>query len=289
MTVIAIQSAADERVDDYRDLTDVGLRRRREPEQGLFMAESHPVIERAIAAGYPVRSVLTTPRWLADVETLLTDRQDTPVLVADDDVVREITGYRVHRGALAAMARLPLPSLDDVLEGAARVLVLEGIVDHTNVGAVFRSAAGLGFDAVLVDPTCADPLYRRSVRVSMGAVFSIPWTRCTPWPATLTAMGADGWRVLALTPRLDAQIRGTVAAERPERVALVLGTEGHGLTEGTLAAVTDHVRIPMAAHVDSLNIAAAAAVACYALTQAAAPGQKPGAVLPGGRSDRMAP
>lgn len=268
MTVIEIRSSTDERVDDYRELTDVGLRRRREPEQGLFMAESHPVIERAIAAGYPVRSVLTTRRWLADIESLLTavDRRDTPVLVADDDVVRDITGYRVHRGALAAMARLPLPSVDDVLDGAARVLVLEGIVDHTNVGAVFRSAAGLGFDAVLIDPTCADPLYRRSVRVSMGAVFSIPWTRCAPWPDTLSSMGVDGWRVLALTPRPDAQVLGTVAAERPERVALVLGTEGHGLTGGALAAVTDHVRIPMAADVDSLNIAAAAAVACYALS-----------------------
>jgi tRNA G18 (ribose-2'-O)-methylase SpoU len=267
VTVIEIGSAADERVDDYRDLTDVGLRKRREPEQGLFMAESHPVIERAIAAGYPVRSVLTTRRWLVEVETLLTaaDRRDTPVLVAEDDVVREITGYRVHRGALAAMARLPLPSVEDVLDDAARVLVLEGIVDHTNVGAVFRSAAGLGFDAVLIDPTCADPLYRRSVRVSMGAVFSIPWTRCVSWPTTLTSMGAGGWRVLALTPRPEAQDLGAVAVAAPERVALVLGTEGHGLTDGALAAVTDHVRIPMAAGVDSLNVAAAAAVACYAL------------------------
>lgn len=291
MTLLEISCAADGRVDDYRDLTDVGLRKRREPEQGLFMAESHPVIERAIAAGYPVRSVLTTRRWLADVETLLTaaDLPDTPVLVADDDVVREITGYRVHRGALAAMARLPLPSVEDVLDGAARVLVLEGIVDHTNVGAVFRSAAGLGFDAVLIDPTCADPLYRRSVRVSMGAVFGIPWTRCAPWPDMLTAMTVDGWRVLALTPRRDAQALGTVAAARPTRVALVLGTEGRGLTDAVLAAVTDHVRIPMAAGVDSLNIAAAAAVACYALSSGAADessGQE-GAVPPGARSDRM--
>lgn len=266
MTVIEIGSADDERVDDYRDLTDVGLRKRREPAQGMFMAESHPVIERAITAGYPVRSVLTTRRWLRDVEILLAtvDARDTPVLVADDDVVREITGYRVHRGALAAMARLPLPAVDDVVAGAARVLVLEGIVDHTNVGAVFRSAAGLGFDAVLIDPTCADPLYRRSVRVSMGAVFSIPWTRCATWPATLTSMDADGWHVLALTPRPEAQELGEAAAAAPERVALVLGTEGHGLTDGALAAVTGHVRIPMAAGVDSLNIAAAAAVACYA-------------------------
>ena len=267
MRVIEVSSAADERAHDYRDLTDVGLRKRREPDLGLFMAESHPVIGRAIAAGYPVRSVLTTRRWLPDVEALLlaSDNPDAPVLVADDEVVRDITGYRVHRGALAAMARLPLPSVADVLEGAHRVLVLEGIVDHTNVGAVFRSAAGLGFDAVLIDPTCADPLYRRSVRVSMGAVFSVPWTRCTPWPGTMPSMAADGWRVLALTPRRDARALSSVAAERPDRVALLLGTEGRGLTEAALATVTDHVRIPMAADVDSLNIAAAAAVACYAL------------------------
>lgn len=275
MKVIEVRSADDDRVADYRDLTDVGLRRRREPEQGLFMAESHSVISRAIAAGYPVRSVLTTQRWLPDVEAILlaADKPGTPVLLAEEDTIRAITGYRVHRGALAAMARLPLPTVANVLRGAQRVLVLEGIVDHTNVGAVFRSAAGLGFDAVLTDPTCADPLYRRSVRVSMGAVFSIPWTRCADWPRPLTAMSDAGWRVLALTPRPDAQVLGSVAAERPEHVALLLGTEGRGLTDAALAVVTDHVRIPMAADVDSLNIAAAAAVACYAL----------------GPGDRMAP
>lgn len=267
MNVIEVRSADDDRVADYRDLTDVGLRRRREPEQGLFMAESHPVIGRAIAAGYPIRSVLTTHRWLRDVEAILlaADTPGTPVLLVDEDTIRAITGYRVHRGALAAMARLPLPPVADVLQGARRVLVLEGIVDHTNVGAVFRSAAGLGFDAVLTDPTCADPLYRRSVRVSMGAVFSIPWTRCADWPGPLTTIAEAGWRVLALTPRPDAQLLSRVAAERPERVALLLGTEGRGLTEAALTVVTDHVRIPMAADVDSLNIAAAAAVACYAL------------------------
>lgn len=267
MNVIEVRSADDDRVTDYRHLTDVGLRKRREPEQGLFMAESHPVIGRAIAAGYPIRSVLTTHRWLPDVEALLlaADQLGTPVLVADEDTVRAVTGYRVHRGALAAMARLPLPSVTAVLRGARRVLVLEGVVDHTNVGAVFRSAAGLGFDAVLTDPTCADPLYRRSVRVSMGAVFSIPWTRCADWPATLTAMADAGWRVLALTPRPDAQPLSRVVAQHPARAALLLGTEGQGLTDAALAVVTDHVRIPMATGVDSLNIAAAAAVACYAL------------------------
>jgi tRNA G18 (ribose-2'-O)-methylase SpoU len=281
---LTVTGADDDRVADYRHLTDVGLRRRKEPAEGLFMAESHQVIERALQAGYPLRSVLTTPRWLPDVEQLLAGRhaEDVPVLVATEDVVQAITGYRVHRGALAAMGRLPVPAMDVVLQRARRVVVLEGIVDHTNVGAVFRSAAGLGFDAVLVDPTCADPLYRRSVRVSMGAVFSVPWTRCAPWPGALRSMVEHGWRTVALTPRVDARPLPDVAAERPERLALLLGTEGAGLTDGALEAVTDQVRIPMAGGVDSLNIAAAAAVACYAFGPAAA--GTPEAV-----DDRMSP
>lgn len=259
----------DRRVADYRSLTDVSLRRRKEPAEGLFMAESHPVIRRALLAGYPIRSVLTTPRWLDAVEELGLPA-GTAVLVAEDSLVKSITGYRVHRGALAAMSRTALPAVDDVVRQARRIVVLEGIVDHTNVGAVFRSAAGLGFDAVLVDPTCADPLYRRSVRVSMGAVFSLPWTRAGAWPAPLTDLSEAGWELLALTPRQDAEALGQVAADPPERLAVLVGSEGHGLSSDALTAVTRHVRIPMAAGVDSLNVAAATAVACYALGTAAA-------------------
>jgi tRNA G18 (ribose-2'-O)-methylase SpoU len=264
MEVQHIDDVDDPRVADYRDLTDVNLRRRKEPTEGLFMAESHQVIGRALLAGYPIRSVLTTLRWLDAIEALHLP-VDTVVLVGDESLVNAITGYRVHRGALAAMSRIPLPTLEDVVHDARRIVVLEGIVDHTNVGAVFRSAAGLGFDAVLVDPTCADPLYRRSVRVSMGAVFALPWTRVAPWPAQLTDLSADGWEILALTPRPDAMALPQVAAKPPERLALLLGSEGPGLSPGALEAVTQHVRIPMSAGVDSLNVAAAAAVACYAL------------------------
>jgi len=269
MNVQTIDDIDDPRVADYRSLTDISLRRRKEPAEGLFMAESHQVISRALGAGYPIRSVLTTPRWLEAVEGIGLPK-GTAVLVAEESLVNAITGYRVHRGALAAMSRTPLPTAEDVVSNARRIVVLEGIVDHTNVGAVFRSAAGLGFDAVLVDPTCADPLYRRSVRVSMGAVLTLPWTRTASWPKQLTNLSADGWEILALTPRTDAEALARVAADPPERLALLLGSEGSGLSPEALAAVTRHVRIPMAADVDSLNIAAAAAVACYALGTASA-------------------
>jgi tRNA G18 (ribose-2'-O)-methylase SpoU len=264
MEVRHVKDVDDAEVADYRDLTDVSLRRRKEPAEGLFMAESHQVIGRALLAGYPIRSVLTTPRWLDAVDGLGLPA-DTVVLVADESLVNEITGYRVHRGALAAMSRIPLPTVDAVVRNARRLLILEGVVDHTNVGAVFRSAAGLGFDAVLVDPTCADPLYRRSVRVSMGAVFALPWTRVAEWPMQLADLTADGWEILALTPQPDATPLPLVAADQPDRLALLLGSEGPGLSPAALNAVTCRVRIPMAPGVDSLNVAAAAAVACYAL------------------------
>jgi tRNA G18 (ribose-2'-O)-methylase SpoU len=271
--VIELVSDADDgRLDAYRQLTDVHLRKVREPAEGLFMAESQPVIARALTAGYVPRSILTTERWLAAVLDLLRDvppRVDPlTIYVVSDDVIRQVTGFRVHRGALAAMNRRPLPSVDDVTDGATRLLVLEGIVDHTNVGAVFRSAAGLGFDGVLIDPTCADPLYRRSVRVSMGAVFDIPWTRLANWPDALHSLRTRGWQLMALTPSPAAEPIRAVAASLTPRMALLLGTEGHGLTQDALALVDRHLQIPMAGGVDSLNIAAACAIACYALSDA---------------------
>jgi tRNA G18 (ribose-2'-O)-methylase SpoU len=272
-TVIEVVSDADDvRLDAYRHLTDVNLRKLREPPEGLFMAESQPVIARALTAGYVPRSILTTDRWLADVRGVVRDAPPRDnalaIYLVSDEVIRQVTGFRVHRGALAAMNRKPLPSVDDVIEGATRLLILEGIVDHTNVGAVFRSAAGLGFGGVLVDPTCADPLYRRSVRVSMGAVFDIPWTRLANWPADLHSLRAGGWHLMALTPSPQAEPIRAVAASRTPLVALLLGTEGRGLTQKVLPLVDRHVRIPMARGVDSLNIAAACAIACYALSDA---------------------
>lgn len=264
MNVQGVESANDPRLSDYRSLTDVALRKRFEPEHGLFMAESHKVIARAAAAGYPVRSVLTTSRWLPEVRQLSLPAETT-VYVADEVLINEITGYRVHRGALAAMRRLPLPTVASVVRDARRLVVLEGIVDHTNVGAILRSAAGLGFDGFLIDPTCADPLYRRSVRVSMGAVFALPWTRVSDWPGGLAMLSAEGFELMALTPDAQAEPIDAASADPPEKAALVLGAEGDGLTGEALGQVSRHLRIPMAAGVDSLNVAAAAAVACYAL------------------------
>lgn len=260
--LVPVDSADDPRLADFTALTDVALRRVREPEEGLFLAEGEKVILRALRAGYRPRAVLTARKWLDALQGELADH-DCPVYVADDGVLQAVTGYRVHRGALASMQRRPLPSLDAVLEGAQRVLVLEDLVDHTNVGAVFRNAAALGIDAVLVSPECADPLYRRSVKVSMGAVLAVPWTRAEPWPDCLDALRARGFRTLAMSP--DPAGLSLRDADLAAPVAVLLGTEGEGLTAAALARCDASVRIPMSAGVDSLNVAAASAVVLYAL------------------------
>jgi len=257
----------DERVRDYLRLTDVALRRVLEPREGLYLAESEKVIRRALAAGHRMRSVLMAPRWVTDLADLvdLAVGQGVPVYVASPAVIQEMTGFHLHRGALASMHRPALPEPEEVLAGARRVAVLEDIVDHTNVGAVFRSAAALGVDAVLVTPRCADPLYRRSVRVSMGTVFQVPWTRIPDWPASLERLREAGFTVAALALSEDAVALDELAADPPDRLALVLGTEGDGLSPRTVATSDVVVRIPMAAGVDSLNVAAASAVAFWAL------------------------
>ena len=248
---------------DYVGLTDVALRSRREPAEGLFMAEGERVIRRAVLAGYPLRSLLLEEKWWPTVADLVAGT-DVPVYLASRETLASVTGYDVHRGALAAMSRLPLPDVDSLLAGARRVLVLEDVVNHTNVGAAFRSAAALGVDAVLVTPRCADPLYRRSVRVSMGAVLQVPWTRIAPWPQGVARLRRHGCTVAALTLAPQALTLDELAGRRDERLALVLGTEGDGLSPETVAAADLAVRIPMAGGVDSLNVAAAAAVACWA-------------------------
>lgn len=268
-----VTTADDPRLVDYVSLTDVALRTRTEPERGLYIAESSTVLGRALAAGHRPRSVLCAPRWVDDVRAMLAARpedDEVPVLVADETVLQSITGFHVHRGALAAMHRPVLPGVDAVLAGARRVAVLEDLVDHTNVGAAFRAAAGLGVDAVLVTPRCADPLYRRSVRVSMGTVFQVPWTRINDWPVSSAGTGgvqllrAAGFVTAALALREDAVDLDTLAADPPARLALVLGAEGDGLAARTVAACDLVVRIPMAGGVDSLNVASAAAVAFWA-------------------------
>jgi tRNA G18 (ribose-2'-O)-methylase SpoU len=277
-----ITDPADDRLGDYTNLTDVALRSRHEPEKGLYIAESSNVIRRAVEAGHRPRSFLMAEKWLASMAPVIaaaTGADDggaeIPVFVAEEPVLRAITGFHLHRGALAAMHRPPLLGVRELLAsarggaGARRVAILEDIVDHTNVGAMFRSAAGLGVDAVLVTPRCADPLYRRSVRVSMGTVFQVPWTRMTIWPGGVQKLHDAGYTVAALALSDDSvgldDFAASDAVRNPDsRIALVLGTEGDGLARSTVEAADVVVRIPMSGGVDSLNVAAASAVAFWA-------------------------
>ncbi|MBZ4486470.1 RNA methyltransferase [Microbacterium sp. cx-55] len=264
MRIEKVADADDARLGDYRNLTDVALRRVLEPAGGLYIAESAKVIERALRAGHVPRSVLVQDKWVDDIAAILGER-DVPVYVTDSATAEQITGYAVHRGALAAMHRPELPDPAEVLRGARTVVILEDIVDHTNVGAAFRAAAGLGADAVLVTERCADPLYRRSVRVSMGTVFQVPWTRLPAWPAARRLLDEAGVHVAALALADGATDLHVFAADRPERVALLLGSEGDGLSRAALRAADSVVTIPMAGGVDSLNVAAASSVALWAL------------------------
>ena len=273
--------SADPRLEDYTRLKDVRLRSKIEPERGLYMAESANVIERALRAGHTPRSFLMSSRWLESLTSLIegatgaADGAELPVFVADEDVLKQMTGFHLHRGALAAMQRPVLPTLDELLatarggEPARRVVVLENLVDHTNVGAAFRSAAALGVDAVLVTPQCADPLYRRSVRVSMGTVFQVPWTRLESWPGDIAALQRAGFTVASLALSDDSVSLDDFAAlpalqGAHARLAMVMGTEGDGLGRRTIAASDYTVKIPMDHGVDSLNVAAASAVVFWA-------------------------
>jgi tRNA G18 (ribose-2'-O)-methylase SpoU len=276
-SLVPVSDAADPRLADYVRLTDVHLRRSLEAPGGLFIAEGEKVIRRSITAGYRVRSMLvTTDRAAAVAE--LAGSCAAPVYVVPPGVATGLTGYRVHRGALASMQRRPLPSVADVTRRARRLVVLEDIVDHANVGAIFRCAAALGFDAVVLAPRCADPLYRRAVRVSMGAVLAVPYARMEDWREGLAALRGAGFRLLALTPAADAVPIGTVLAgtvlagtglsgtgPAAGRLALLLGGEGDGLSARWREQADVSVRIPMSGGVDSLNVASAAAIACYLL------------------------
>jgi tRNA G18 (ribose-2'-O)-methylase SpoU len=260
----SVTDSGDPRLADYADLTDTALRKVLEPAGGLFLAEGEKVIRRSLAAGYQPRSVFLAERWLPPLDDVLRGL-DIPVYVADEAVLEAVTGYSVHRGALASMQRRALPSASELLVGVDRLAVLEGIVDPTNVGAVFRAAAALGMDAVLLDPRCADPLYRRSVKVSMGAVFAVPYARVDRWPAGLAVVREAGLTLLALTPAEDSVAIDELSTEQTARCALMLGTEGPGLSAKALGAADLRVRIPMAHGVDSLNVGAAAAVAFWAV------------------------
>ncbi len=272
--------SADPRLADYTALKDVKLRAKLEPERGLYMAESTNVILRALQIGHRPRSFLMAPRWYEQLAPLIeestgaADGGEVPIFMAEESLLETLTGFHLHRGALAAMQRPILPPVAELLatarngEPARRIVVLEDLVDHTNVGAAFRSAAALGVDAVLVTPSCADPLYRRSVRVSMGTVFQVPWTRLETWPA-MDELHAAGFTIAALalsddSISLDDFIASPECTAPGAKVALVMGTEGDGLTRRTIAQCDRVVRIPMSGGVDSLNVAAASAVVFWA-------------------------
>jgi tRNA G18 (ribose-2'-O)-methylase SpoU len=263
--IVPLKDLSDPRVSDFTDLTDVALRRKTEPANGLYIAESSKVIRRALASGHTPRSVLTAEKGLTDMLDLFHDR-DVPIFVGSDAEVEGMTGFHLHRGALASMNRPASLSVDEVLRNAQLVVILEDLVDHTNVGAIFRAVAGMGADAVLVSPSCADPLYRRSIRVSMGSVLQVPWARLDDWPDGLRVVQEAGFHVAALALNEHARDLRDFARNRPDRVALVMGAEGDGLRQSTLDRVDTVVRIPMQHGIDSLNVASAAAVALYALT-----------------------
>jgi tRNA G18 (ribose-2'-O)-methylase SpoU len=261
LTVIEISSLDDPRLVDYSHLTDVALKK---SGGGLYIAESLLVLERAIAAGHRPRSVLALGASVADA-VRATAGIDVPIFSGPSELLEELTGYLLHRGLIAAMHRPGLPSAATLLRGTRRVVILENVVDPTNVGAIFRSVAAIGADAVLVTPRCSDPFYRRAIRVSMGTVLQVPWTRVGDWASTRELLTASGFHLAALALADDAVDLKEFAATAPERVALVLGTEGEGLTREAIEAADTVVTIPMAHGIDSLNVAATAAVAMYAL------------------------
>jgi tRNA G18 (ribose-2'-O)-methylase SpoU len=289
--LITIEDPDDPRLHDYTSLTDVELRRRREPAEGLFIAEGEKVIRRARHAGYRMRSMLLSLKWVDAMRDVI-DEAPAPVYTVSPELAEQVTGYHVHRGALASMQRKPLPDAQQLVGTARRIVVreavndhtglgamlpsgiqrgasqrvaiFEDIVDHANLGAAFRNAAALGVDAVFLTPRCADPLYRRAIKVSMGAVFQVPWTRLASWPTDIELFRQHGFVTAALCLSEKSITIEELATRRYEKLALMFGTEGDGLSIDALRAADEWVRIPMAAGVDSLNVAAASAVAFYA-------------------------
>lgn len=300
--IIQIESLIDRRLDAYVRLTEVQLRNRLEPEKGIFIAESEKVIVRALNAGYQPLSLLIPEHRLqrsaALIERIEADfcsegtsagsaqlmdegsrsegnagvleQGDIPIFVAPSEEIEKLTGFELTRGVLCAMKRKPLPSLDELLRDARRVAVLEDITNHTNVGAAFRNAAALGFDAVVITPGCCDPLYRRAIRVSMGTVFQIPWTRfegsVNDWHNSgVEQLKRLGFMTVALALHDESVELDDACLQEPKKLAVLLGTEGDGLSQKTIEASDFVAKIPMRDGVDSLNVAAASAVAFWEL------------------------
>ncbi len=261
--IVHVDDLADPRLADYVGLRDVQMRLAHESEHGIYLAEGEKVVRRAHEAGHRAASFLMAPRWLEGLADVL-DSSDAPCFVMTEKQVEQVTGFHVHRGALAAVQRPAPTPVEDVLTSARRVVVLEDLVDHTNVGAVFRVAAALGFDAVVLSPRCADPYYRRSVKVAMGAVFSVPHARVEDWYDVPALLRRHGFTAFAMTLAEDSVDLDAVE-QVPERLALVVGSEGPGLSPHWQRSADVRVRIPMAAGIDSLNVATSVAVACWHL------------------------
>ena len=271
--IIHISTFADPRLDIYARLTEAQLMNRFDPSNAMFIAESPKVIHRALDAGYlPVSLLMEEKDIEGSAKDVIARCGDIPLFTAPREVLEQLTGYKLTRGVLCAMRRPPLKSVEDVLNGATRIVILENVMNPTNVGAIFRSAAALGMDAVLLTPGCSDPLYRRSARVSMGTVFQIPWTfigsEITHWPEPgMTKLRQLGFKTAALALRDDTLSIDDPILAQTEKLAVILGSEGDGLVDATIADCDYTVKIPMYHGVDSLNVAAASAVAFWELSK----------------------
>lgn len=262
ITFTPVATADDPRVHLYTGLRDMQLRQSLEAEHGIFMAEGEKVIERALAAGHEPLSFLLAPRWKEHLSRML-GTTDAPVYVMPEDEITSVTGFHVHRGALAAFRRPAPRSVEELLASSQRIVVLEDLTDHTNIGAIFRTVAALGWDGIVLSPRCADPWYRRSLKVSMGAVLTLPFAFVEDWYGLPDLLTRHGHPSLAMTLADDSVPLGSV--EIPNRVALVVGAEGHGISDHWQQSATTRVTIPMREGIDSLNVAASVAIACWHL------------------------
>jgi tRNA G18 (ribose-2'-O)-methylase SpoU len=265
LNIIRIEHLEDSRLQDFTRLTDVALRKKLDTERGLYLAESAKVIERALAAGHRLRAVLAQESDLPKLQELLEGLEDVPVFVGESGVLEQLTGFHMHRGMIASVHRPELPHARELVSRAKRIIVLDNLNDHSNVGLIFRSVAALGADAVLLTPSCADPLYRRAVRLSMGAVLQVDWARIPRWQEAGPILHDNGFVLAAFTLHREAIDLADFVAHIPEKVALVFGNEGHGLGPAALKNADQLVTIPMHHGIDSLNVSTSAAIALWAV------------------------
>jgi tRNA G18 (ribose-2'-O)-methylase SpoU len=262
--VIAVSSAADERLSAFRNVPDSALLAQHQ----LFVAEGRLVVRRLLESQLTTRAVMVTESALASIDGVLDMTDNVPVYVVPPGVMNEITGFNIHRGCLALGERPPARALSDLTHAGRRLVAIERVGNADNVGSIFRNGAAFGVDGVLVGPSCTDPLYRKAIRTSMGAALTMPFVEARPWPGVLQDLHADGWNVIAMTPAPTAMPLAEVArVVGGNRVVVVVGHEGEGLTLDSLAASSYQARIPMAVEVDSVNVATALAIALYELNR----------------------